>query len=589
MKARNLSLLEQLGLSQPLNTGSVNGMDAIHCNNDSSAAPVTTPPSQPAATTTKSPQPARAPVITPPSLPMSLSNVTQSTHNNVDGEALTRKRLSGPKQHPPPTYKATVIRCPEPRPIRTSNPSADSGALEKLRKCIERAQHPGSNENVVKAALFSAAQLMRRYNISQADLIIDLNAVDLSKYIDHSVVKIQRADGRPDKRMSRCAYLNNLGYGIRRYFDCSGYSSKANNGTKITETFVGIAENAAAAANAYAMVYNSMADWARGTSGKYSYFTGFCEELADDADREKEEEEARAKKRDEEKAGRKLLEEAKKQQQHQRLTNGPVNGGCGDSTQAVARATPPPDHGDPDAGVTDDGTGSMAHQYNATVEDADGDDDDNANSKDGMHSYDVHDSEDDVEMLDDDPSDDDVCDDMVVDFVEDFDDDDDAIITGFEDIDDHISVLAAGMNRSPEASRMSNELSPARSPTPPARSPMPPATTPDENNEQSQQAVASTMNEAVKDAVQPVPPGEGPTWESHEQLVQFRKKTQDAAKDYIENVLNVKKLTKPRKCRAKNLDRMAFHKGRMDSKRVDIRGRKKITAGTDDEVRSGEN
>lgn len=132
--------------------------------------------------------------------------------------------------------------------------------------------------------------------MTQADVLAQVPPSEQKNYAGQSIVAITRVDGDKTKPIRQQNYVSNLCYAINDFFSCKWYSTSRLQSLDVT--FYGIADNTAAAAVAFEMVYNLIAEWARphkGASSKNSYCHGVCDELYRDARRERAEEEKRAK------------------------------------------------------------------------------------------------------------------------------------------------------------------------------------------------------------------------------------------------------------------------------------------------------
>ncbi|KAE8553635.1 hypothetical protein EYB25_005017 [Talaromyces marneffei] len=82
----------------------------------------------------------------------------------------TRPRSSS--KFPPPLYKATVKQLAETETTRVG-PSADidDSIIQRITKCLQRANHPTTPEAEAKVALHLASRLMGQHNVSQAEIL----------------------------------------------------------------------------------------------------------------------------------------------------------------------------------------------------------------------------------------------------------------------------------------------------------------------------------------------------------------------------------------------------------------------------------
>ena len=251
---------------------------------------------------------------------------TGVSENNGEHEPPPRKRTARPRAPPKlrlPLYKASVKELADTGTIRASSSTAgiDNAILQRIKKCLERANHPTTPEAEAKAAFHLASRLMGQYNVSQAEVLAHEPASAQRQYAGQSVVSIQLMDGDESKPVRYQSYVDALCSAMRRFFDCKSYSS--NNYSSLELTFYGIAENTVAAAMSFEMAYNLIAEWARpykGVGSKNSYCLGVSDELNRLAKKEKVAEEVHAKKAElDATAVRVEQEEAETQAQQERL------------------------------------------------------------------------------------------------------------------------------------------------------------------------------------------------------------------------------------------------------------------------------
>ncbi|EAS31598.3 uncharacterized protein CIMG_07077 [Coccidioides immitis RS] len=190
-----------------------------------------------------------------------------------------------------PLQKAEVKELADQR-CSAPKLDVDDRVVERLRKCIQKANHPNTSEAEAKAALFLSSKLMTQYNISMLDV---LNADDkqddgLHKHGGQSIVEIRKSrqlNARPNNE----GFVSIVAHAMDTFFDCKHYSTQGM--WYIRWTFYGIAQNTVSAAMAFEMVYNLISNWAcdqKGGSSAYSYSMGAARGLLciadDDCDEE---------------------------------------------------------------------------------------------------------------------------------------------------------------------------------------------------------------------------------------------------------------------------------------------------------------
>jgi hypothetical protein len=213
-------------------------------------------------------------------------------------KALKRTRTARIPKLPLPLYTASIKELAETNTDKdtVSTADVDSAILLQIKKCLDRANHPGTAELEAKAAFHLASRLMGQYNVSQAEVLAHEPAAIHRQYAGESVVSIKRIDGDQSKTVKHQSYVDNLCHAMGRFFDCEFYSTSTP--LALEMTFYGIAENTVAAAIAFEIAYNLVTEWARSRRGagcKNSYCRGASDELNRLAKREKEAEEVEAK------------------------------------------------------------------------------------------------------------------------------------------------------------------------------------------------------------------------------------------------------------------------------------------------------
>ena len=112
----------------------------------------------------------------------------------------------------PPLYKASVKEFAETGTIRVSSFTAHVGntIIQRIKKCLERANHPSTPEAEAKAALHLASRLIGQYNVSQAEVLAHEPPSAQRQYAGQSVVSNQRVDGDKPKAVKHQSYVDTL-------------------------------------------------------------------------------------------------------------------------------------------------------------------------------------------------------------------------------------------------------------------------------------------------------------------------------------------------------------------------------------------
>jgi hypothetical protein len=213
-----------------------------------------------------------------------MSNFTFVLEDPAESDSRPRKRQvqeRAPPRLTPTLYKASVKTLANTAAIRISSSisNIDDAILQRIKKCLQRANHNNTPEPEAKAAFYLASRLMGQYNVSQAEVLAHEPPATQQQYAGQSVVSIKRADGSMNA-VNNQAFVDALASAMNAFFDCKAYSSREV--YSMQWTFYGIAENTIAAAMVFEMAYNLIGEWARpykGNASKNSYCIGVAQEL----------------------------------------------------------------------------------------------------------------------------------------------------------------------------------------------------------------------------------------------------------------------------------------------------------------------
>jgi hypothetical protein len=431
------------------------------------------------------------------------------------------------------TEGATSVR------ISSSMAGFAEDILLTMKKCLARANDPGSTEAEVKVALQFARRLMARHNVTQAEVLAHEDSEQRTNYAGQSVVRLVRIDKDVSKRVLQAHYLVDLCVAMNQFFDCKCYTDSKDAGLEVC--FYGIAESAVAAATAFVMVYNLTMEWSRpykGVVGKGSYCAGVYEQLIEMAKEEKRNEAIAAKKREEDEVAAKIAqEEVERQAQLDRLAGLPEDDLSADLPSTGARDEP--------ISASDRPHDSEDCSHSDLYANSDADD-----------QYSEFSGFSDDEYLEETETA------MQPDFQDDDDYDVEMSINCPDDVNERISAYAATrfMNVSPSSSSEPADVLGSGDPLD-RRDGLPnPQQGPHDNG-------MNTTHAARHDSASPTA-GDEPIWSSHKQLMLFRHQAAEIADEYIKG--QGKKLYKGRKRRAVMLDSEAFDDGARDSKRIDV-------------------
>jgi hypothetical protein len=230
-----------------------------------------------------------------------------------------RKRTRKPKLSPS-LYKASIKEVAETGVV-SSTSDLDNGIIQRIKKCLDRANHPNTVEAEAKAALHLASRLMGQYNVSQAEVLAHETPDTQKQYAGQSVVSIRRVDDDRTKSVRHQGYVDGICRAMVDFFDCKSYTTATSSSLDIT--FYGIAENTVAASMSFEMAYNLIADWAlsyKGVGRRNSYCLGVSAGLRKQAKNKRNVEEAEAQRAELDAIAVKVKqEEAERQAQLSRL------------------------------------------------------------------------------------------------------------------------------------------------------------------------------------------------------------------------------------------------------------------------------
>ncbi|PWN48687.1 hypothetical protein IE53DRAFT_318907 [Violaceomyces palustris] len=170
----------------------------------------------------------------------------------------------------------------------------DRGLLERIRKSLRLAQHPGTGEAEARQALRLSTRLMASQNLTQADLIAEEGEQEKLRRAGLSEVEIRSTT--PEKKVRNESWSNRIAVAINLFFSVKSYSTSLRDRSRLTWTFYGLAINTVAAAVAFEMVHNQVLTWSstdaslKGRVAKNSYCQGVGAGLIAMAKSEKEEE-----------------------------------------------------------------------------------------------------------------------------------------------------------------------------------------------------------------------------------------------------------------------------------------------------------
>lgn len=160
----------------------------------------------------------------------------------------------------------------------TTVPHARREVVERIKKCLARANHATANETEAKAAMMMASKIMQQHNISQAQIMEDEDDAQRLKRGGMSTVNIgpRTPYGKPQFE----TWVYDLAIAIRTFFDSKVFSRRKR--FSIEWTFYGVAEHTESAAMAFEMTHNLIQRWAypiHGVPARNSYCIGVAQGL----------------------------------------------------------------------------------------------------------------------------------------------------------------------------------------------------------------------------------------------------------------------------------------------------------------------
>ena len=184
-----------------------------------------------------------------------------------------------------PSQKATV-ECLAARARSATLNHASSEVVDRIKKCLARANHANANENEAKSAIKMASKIMQQHNITQAQVMEGENDAQRLERGGLSTVKI--GPRTQYRQVISETWVDDLATAICTFFDCDAFPEQFS--FSIKWTFYGVAENTVSAAMAFEMTHNLVQSWAwplHGVCARNSYCLGVAHGLKNIAKAEK--------------------------------------------------------------------------------------------------------------------------------------------------------------------------------------------------------------------------------------------------------------------------------------------------------------
>lgn len=179
---------------------------------------------------------------------------------------------------PAPKQQATVTKLANETPAVAKNSHTNGEILDRIKKCLDRAEHANANESEARAAMKIATRLMSQHNVTQAELIDNEKLSEREQRGGLSLVKISpsKEGGHP----VNWAWADEVVSAVTKLFDCDAFHTQSAH--FLEWKFYGIAENTAFAAISFAVNHNLILHWADAfttVQGRNSYCLGVANGL----------------------------------------------------------------------------------------------------------------------------------------------------------------------------------------------------------------------------------------------------------------------------------------------------------------------
>src|SRR4051812_32859968 len=140
--------------------------------------------------------------------------------DEAKGSGLRRASL---KVLPPPRQTAKVKELAEEKTFDHVTTEVEANILARIRKCLDRANHPNTPEMEAKAALHMSSRLMAQYNVTQADVLAQAtDSGEQKQYAGQSTVSISSTKDRYTRAISQ-TWVHDVASAMMVFFDCNSY------------------------------------------------------------------------------------------------------------------------------------------------------------------------------------------------------------------------------------------------------------------------------------------------------------------------------------------------------------------------------
>ncbi|KAI4092835.1 MAG: hypothetical protein LQ344_003200 [Seirophora lacunosa] len=230
--------------------------------------------------------------------------------------------MASKRRRPLKKAKASIDKLSKDSASIPKPTTAGQEAIDRVQKCFDRARHQNANEQEAKAATLLAMRTMEKYQISQADLMINEVNNQRAQRGGLSTVDIRPHQG--GGRAFTPGWVDWLVGAIQNFFDCRCFSKRRTKGSddRIEWTFYGIAEHTVSAAIAFEAIHNQIQDWAEpyvGIQHRNSYCLGVAHGLLELSRDEKKASMAKAREAEKKALAAKIRDEEAKEQERQAM------------------------------------------------------------------------------------------------------------------------------------------------------------------------------------------------------------------------------------------------------------------------------
>ncbi|KAL9011101.1 MAG: hypothetical protein Q9173_004027 [Seirophora scorigena] len=230
--------------------------------------------------------------------------------------------MASKRRRPLKKAKASIDKLAKDNASIPTPTTAGQEAIDRVQKCFDRARHQNANEQEARAATLLAMRTMEKYQISQADLMVNEVSNQRAQRGGLSTVDIRPHQG--GGRAFTPGWVDWLAGAIQNFFDCRCFSNRRTRGSddRIEWTFYGIAEHTVSAAIAFEAVHNQIQDWAEpyvGIQQRNSYCLGVAHGLLELSRDEKQASMAKAREAEKKALAAKIRDEEAKEQERQAM------------------------------------------------------------------------------------------------------------------------------------------------------------------------------------------------------------------------------------------------------------------------------